>query len=98
MWNEAVASTARAPCRFKLVRPDGRWISLTVKCLGYAPLALVISVCIDFDDAKLSFNATQSLSHKAWSEGAAMDASSTADQSVKLVGVLTGDVDGSWAG
>jgi serralysin len=51
-----------------------------------------------FDDAKLSYNATQSLNHKAWSEGAAMDASSTADQSVKLIGVLTGDVDGSWSG
>jgi hypothetical protein len=53
-----------------------------------------------FDDVKLAsaYNATQSLSHKAWSAGAVMDAASTADQSVKLVGVLTGDVDGSWAG
>ena len=53
-----------------------------------------------FDDAKLAsaYNATQLLSHKAWSAGAAMDVSSTADSTVKLVGVLTGDVDGSWAG
>jgi hypothetical protein len=53
-----------------------------------------------FDDAKLAsaYNATQSLNHKAWSAGAAMDVSSTADSTVKLVGVLTGDVDGSWAG
>jgi methionine-rich copper-binding protein CopC len=52
-----------------------------------------------FDDAKLAsaYNATQSLNHKAWSAGAAMDVSSTADSTVKLVGVLTGDVDGSWA-
>ncbi len=53
-----------------------------------------------FDDAKLAsaYNATQLLSHKSWSAGAEMDASSTADSTVKLVGVLTGDVDGSWAG
>ena len=53
-----------------------------------------------FDDAKLAsaYNATQPLNHKAWSAGAVMDASFTADQSVNLVGVLTGDVDGSWAG
>ena len=53
-----------------------------------------------FDDAKLAsaYNATQSLNHKAWSAGAAMDVSSTADSTIKLVGVLTGDVDGSWAG
>ena len=53
-----------------------------------------------FDDAKLAsaYNATQLLTHKAWSAGAAMDVSSTADSTVKLVGVLTGDVDGSWAG
>jgi CO dehydrogenase nickel-insertion accessory protein CooC1 len=53
-----------------------------------------------FDDAKLAsaYSATQSLSHKSWSASAAMDASSTADPSAKLVGVLTGDVDGSWAG
>jgi hypothetical protein len=53
-----------------------------------------------FDDAKFAsaYNATQSLNHKVWSAGAAMDASSTADSMVKLVGVLTGDVDGSWAG
>ncbi len=53
-----------------------------------------------FVDAKLAsfYNATQSLNHKAWSAGAAMDVSSTADSMVKLVGVLTGDVDGSWAG
>jgi methionine-rich copper-binding protein CopC len=53
-----------------------------------------------FDDAKLAsaYDATQSLNHKAWSAGSATDALSTVDSSVKLVGVLTGDVDGSWAG
>jgi hypothetical protein len=53
-----------------------------------------------FDDAKLTsaHNATQPLNHKAWSAGAVLDVSSTTDSSVKLVGVLTGDVDGSWAG
>jgi hypothetical protein len=53
-----------------------------------------------FDDAKLagSYNAAQALNHKAWSAGAVMDVSSTTDSTVKLVGVLTGDVDGSWAG
>ena len=53
-----------------------------------------------FDDGKLSssYSATQPLNHKAWSAGAAMDVPLTADSTVKLVGVLTGDVDGSWAG
>ena len=53
-----------------------------------------------FDDVKLAsaYNATQSLNHKNWSSGAVIDTASTADQSVKLVGVLTGDVDGSWLG
>jgi Ca2+-binding RTX toxin-like protein len=53
-----------------------------------------------FDDGKLasSHNAAQPLNHKAWSAGAAMDVPSTADSMVKLVGVLTGDLDGSWAG
>jgi hypothetical protein len=53
-----------------------------------------------FDDVQLAsaYNATQSLNHKTWSAGAAVDASSTTDTTVKLVGVLTGDVDGSWAG
>jgi hypothetical protein len=53
-----------------------------------------------FDDAKLtaSYNASQPLNHKAWSASSAMDASSTTDSMVKIVGVLTGDVDGSWTG
>jgi hypothetical protein len=53
-----------------------------------------------FDDTKLaaSYSAAQSLNHKAWSAGSAIDSSSTADPTVKLVGVLTGDVDGSWTG
>lgn len=53
-----------------------------------------------FDDAKLasSYIATQQLTSKAWSAGAVVDVSSTADSTVKVVGVLTGDVDGSWAG
>ena len=51
-----------------------------------------------FDDVKLAstYNATQPLNHKAWSAGAVIDTSLTSDSSVKLVGVLTGDVDGSW--
>jgi hypothetical protein len=53
-----------------------------------------------FDDAKLasSYNAVQPLNHKAWSSGSEIDTSSTADPTVKLIGVLTGDIDGSWAG
>jgi len=53
-----------------------------------------------FDEAKLTdaYNATQPLNHKTWSEGAVVDVSSTTVASVKIVGVLTGDVDGSWAG
>ena len=53
-----------------------------------------------FDDVKLAsaYNAAQSLNHKTWSAGASVNASSTTDTTVKLVGVLTGDVDGSWAG
>jgi methionine-rich copper-binding protein CopC len=53
-----------------------------------------------FDDAKLasSYNTNQPLHHKDWSAGAAADPSSTGDATVKLLGVLTGDVDGSWVG
>jgi hypothetical protein len=53
-----------------------------------------------FDDAKLAsaYNATQPLNHKAWSPSSAMDGSSTANSMVEIVGVLTGDVDGSWTG
>ena len=53
-----------------------------------------------FDDVKLagSYNAAQALNHKVWSAGAVIDVSSTVDSTVKLVGVLTGDVDGSWIG
>jgi hypothetical protein len=53
-----------------------------------------------FDDTKLagSYNTTQPLNHKAWSASSAIGSSSTADSTVKLVGVLTGDVDGSWIG
>jgi len=53
-----------------------------------------------FDDTKLaaSYSAAQPLNHKAWSASSAIDSSSTADSTVKLVGVLTGDVDGSWTG
>jgi hypothetical protein len=51
-----------------------------------------------FDDAKLTYNAAQLLNHKTWSAGSAIDSSSIADSTVKLIGVLTGDVDGSWTG
>ncbi len=53
-----------------------------------------------FDDAKLvsSYNTNQPLNHEAWSASSAMDASSTTNSMVKIVGVLTGDVDGSWVG
>ena len=51
-----------------------------------------------FDDVKLagSYNAAQALNHKAWSAGAVIDVSSTVDSMLKVIGVLTGDVDGSW--
>ena len=53
-----------------------------------------------YDDAKLAsaYTSTQSLNPKGWTTTAVISNTGTADSSVKLVGVLTGDVDGSWTG
>jgi Ca2+-binding RTX toxin-like protein len=51
-----------------------------------------------YDDTKLNsaYTSAQSLNPKAWTTNAVISDAGTADSSVKLVGVLTGDVDGSW--
>jgi uncharacterized delta-60 repeat protein len=53
-----------------------------------------------FDDEKLTlaYSASQSLTPKSWTGSSAVADSSSVNESVKLVGVLTGDVDGSWLG
>jgi hypothetical protein len=53
-----------------------------------------------FDDAKLSssYTAAQSLNPKGWTNTAVISDTGTADSSVKLIGVLTGGVEGSWKG
>jgi hypothetical protein len=53
-----------------------------------------------YDDTKLAstYTSAQSLNPKGWTTTAVMSDTGTADSSVKLVGVLTGDVDGSWTG
>jgi subtilisin family serine protease len=53
-----------------------------------------------YDDAKLAsaYTPAQSLNPKGWTTTAAMSDTGSAESSVKLVGVLTGDVDGSWTG
>jgi VCBS repeat-containing protein len=53
-----------------------------------------------YDDTKLAstYTSTQSLNPKGWTSTALLTDIGTADSSVKLVGVLTGDVDGSWVG
>ena len=53
-----------------------------------------------YDDTKLSsaYTSVQSLSPKAWTTTSVISDNGTADSSVKLIGVLTGDVDGSWTG
>jgi hypothetical protein len=53
-----------------------------------------------YDDTKLAsaYTSAQSLNPKGWTTTAVMSDTGTADGSVKLVGVLTGDVDGSWVG
>lgn len=53
-----------------------------------------------YDDAKLAstYTSAQSLNPKGWTTTAVISDTGTADSSVKLVGVLTGDVDGSWTG
>ena len=51
-----------------------------------------------YDDTKLAsaYTSVQSLNPKGWTTSAAISDTGTADSGVKLVGVLTGDVDGSW--
>jgi hypothetical protein len=51
-----------------------------------------------YDDTKLNstYTSAQSLNPKNWTTTAVISDTGTADSSVKLVGVLTGDVDGSW--
>ena len=53
-----------------------------------------------YDDTKLAstYTSAQSLNPKNWTTTAVISDTTTADSSVKLVGVLTGDVDGSWTG
>jgi hypothetical protein len=53
-----------------------------------------------YDDTKLvsAYTSAQSLNPKGWTTNAVISDAGTADGSVKLVGVLTGDVDGSWVG
>ncbi len=53
-----------------------------------------------YDDTKLAstYTSVQSLNPKGWTSTAAISDTGTADSSVKLIGVLTGDVDGSWTG
>jgi Ca2+-binding RTX toxin-like protein len=53
-----------------------------------------------YDDAKLTvaYQAAESLNPEVWTTTAAVVDASSAASSVKLVGVLAGDVDGSWSG
>lgn len=53
-----------------------------------------------FDDVKIkgAYNAAQPLNHKAWSAAASVPDTSVDVSKISLVGVLTGDVDGSWQG
>jgi hypothetical protein len=53
-----------------------------------------------YDDAKLTsaYSSTQSLNPKVWTSGALIPDTTAVDAGVKLIGVLTGDVDGSWTG
>jgi serralysin len=53
-----------------------------------------------YDDTKLAstYTSAQSLNPKGWTTTAVISDTGIADSSVKLVGVLTGDVDGSWTG
>ena len=53
-----------------------------------------------YDDTKLNsaYTSAQSLNPKGWTTTAVISDTGTADSSFKLVGVLTGDVDGSWTG
>ena len=53
-----------------------------------------------YDDTKLAstYTSAQSLNPKGWTNTAVISDTGAVDSSVKLVGVLTGDVDGSWTG
>ena len=53
-----------------------------------------------YDDTKLAsaYTATQSLNPKGWTGSALISDPANVDSGVKLIGVLTGDVDGSWTG
>ena len=53
-----------------------------------------------YDDAKLnsSYTSAQSLNPKAWTSTSVITDTAAVVSSVKLIGVLTGDVDGSWTG
>jgi len=53
-----------------------------------------------YDDTQLTsaYTSVQSLNPKNWTSAAAISDISTTSASVTLVGVLTGDVDGSWTG
>ena len=53
-----------------------------------------------YDETKLTsaYSASESLNPKAWTSTAVISDTDTVASSVKLIGVLTGDVDGSWTG
>ena len=53
-----------------------------------------------YDDTKLAsaYTAAQSLNPKGWTGSALISDPVSVDSGVKLIGVLTGDVDGSWTG
>jgi Ca2+-binding RTX toxin-like protein len=53
-----------------------------------------------FDDVKLkgAYSASQALNHMAWSASAVVSDAPIDTSKISLVGVLTGDVDGSWIG
>ncbi len=50
----------------------------------------------DGDKLGVDYKAATALSHKSWSTGAALPSLDNVAAEVKIVGVLTGDVDGSW--
>ena len=50
----------------------------------------------DGDKLGVDYKAATALSPKAWSTGAALPTLDNVAAEVKIVGVLTGDVDGSW--
>ena len=51
----------------------------------------------DSDQIATRYSASQALTHTAWSADALMASGTSSSAQVKIVGVLTGDVDGSWA-